>query len=115
MVGEISKPRLGLSEKDWNTLTERVSVIFHVAATVRFLEALKTAIQLNVRGTEEVKNLGLGCKNLASAVFVGTAFSQFPSDEVNEEKFYKPPMTAAEAIRLDEQFTKEGLERIKPR
>lgn len=84
-----------------------------MAATVKFLEPLKTAIKLNVRGTEEVKNLALSCPNLVSVVLVGTAFSQFPSEEVIEEKFYAPPMDAVEAIKMDENFEKEAMERFK--
>ena len=38
--GDISLPKLGLSNTDISTLTEQVSVIFHSAATVRFDEDL---------------------------------------------------------------------------
>ena len=39
--GDISKPKLGLSEDDYNTLVENVSIVFHSAATVRFDEPIE--------------------------------------------------------------------------
>lgn len=110
LVGDVSQARLGFSDDDWTTLTNRVSIIFHVAATVRFIEPLKTAIRINVRGTEGVKELATRCKNLVSVVFVGTAYSQFPTVEVLEEKFYKPPMKPVDAIKMDNCFTEAEIE-----
>ena len=40
IAGDISMPKLGLSDQDLDILTENVSVIFHSAATVRFDEEL---------------------------------------------------------------------------
>ena len=34
--GDICEPKLGLSEEDYNILTENVSIVYHSAATVRF-------------------------------------------------------------------------------
>lgn len=84
-----------------------------MAATVRFIEPLKTAIQINVRGTEEVKELAIRCKNLVSVVFVGTAYSQFPMVKVLEEKFYEPPMQPVDAIEMDDCFTEAEIEENK--
>ena len=39
--GDISKPKLGLSENDYNTLAENVSIVFHSAATVKFDEPIE--------------------------------------------------------------------------
>lgn len=43
MSGDILHPNLGLSAEDTEILIEKVSVIFHTAATVKFDEALKYA------------------------------------------------------------------------
>lgn len=117
LEGEISKPKLGLTQEDWETLTNRVSIIFHVAATTKFTEPLKIAIKTNVRSTEEVKNLALSCRHLVSVVFVGTAFSQFLVEETErvEEKFYQPPMKPTDAIEMDENFSEETMEHITPK
>lgn len=41
-----------------------MNIIFHVAATVRFDENLKTAFRINVSGTRDVLNLAKEIKNL---------------------------------------------------
>ena len=41
LKGDISKPMLGLSEDDYNTLVENVSIVFHSAATVKFDEPIE--------------------------------------------------------------------------
>ncbi|EEC15483.1 acyl-CoA reductase, putative, partial [Ixodes scapularis] len=59
--GDLTQPNLGLSSADQATLLDRVSVVFHSAATVKFDEPLKRAVQLNVLGTRRVLDL---CKHM---------------------------------------------------
>lgn len=61
MLGDMTKLRLGLSDDDYNYLIENVSVVFHVAASVRFDEPIRDATIMNVRGTREVVVL---CKQM---------------------------------------------------
>lgn len=61
MLGDMTKLRLGLSDDDYNYLTENISVVFHVAASVRFDESIRDATIMNVRGTREVVEL---CKQM---------------------------------------------------
>lgn len=44
-------PNLGISPMDVKILTENVSIVFHAAATVKFDEALKSAVEMNLKGT----------------------------------------------------------------
>lgn len=69
--GDCSLPDLGLSPEHRQLLSEKVNVVFHGAATVRFDENLKLAVGINVFGTqeilkfcEEMKNLKVCSKNL---------------------------------------------------
>lgn len=64
VMGDLSEIRLGLSDGDYNMLAKNVSIVFHVAATVRFDEPLYDAIIKNVRGTREVVQLARQMKNL---------------------------------------------------
>ena len=41
LAGDITLPKLGMSDEDLQTVIDNVSVIFHSAATVRFDEELK--------------------------------------------------------------------------
>lgn len=52
--GDISLPGLGLSSENRQFLVKNISIIFHVAATVRFDDPLVRAILLNVRGTRDI-------------------------------------------------------------
>jgi fatty acyl-CoA reductase len=61
MQGDLTQPGLGLSTQDRQELCREVSIVFHVAATVRFTENLRVALQTNVMGTQEVVNL---CKEM---------------------------------------------------
>uniref|UniRef100_A0A182I9E9 Fatty acyl-CoA reductase n=1 Tax=Anopheles arabiensis TaxID=7173 RepID=A0A182I9E9_ANOAR len=89
--GDISLPLLGLSDQDRHTLVERVQVVFHVAATVRFNEALIEAAILNTIGTKQLLELCIGMRQLQSVVHVSTAYSNACRREV-DEVVYPPPM-----------------------
>jgi len=52
--GDISLPNLALSGTDLELLFRNVSVVFNSAATLRFTEELRTAVQLNVKGTQHL-------------------------------------------------------------
>nr|CAD7576605.1 unnamed protein product [Timema californicum] len=55
--GDIAKVRLGIGADDYIMLTKEVNLIFHVAATVRFDEKLKIALNLNVQAIKEILEL----------------------------------------------------------
>lgn len=67
--GDVSKLNLGISEEDRRILNEEVEIVFHVAATVRFDENLKSAILINTRGTRELCNLALKFQKLKVSEF----------------------------------------------
>lgn len=62
VAGDCSQPGLGMSPVDRETVTREVSIVFHVAATVRFDEKMKLAVPINVRSPIEVMNL---CKEIS--------------------------------------------------
>ncbi|XP_014681549.1 PREDICTED: fatty acyl-CoA reductase 1-like [Priapulus caudatus] len=41
--GDVSEPRLGLSDSDYELLTDKINVILHVAASINFIEPLRYA------------------------------------------------------------------------
>lgn len=55
---------LGISDEDKKAIIDNVSLIYHCAATIRFDEKLKRAVELNTRGTQEMITLALQCKKL---------------------------------------------------
>jgi len=55
--GDCGLPNLGIEDYDRKMLCQEVNVVFHIAATVRFDEKLKSAVHINVRGTKQLLDL----------------------------------------------------------
>ncbi|XP_055551587.1 putative fatty acyl-CoA reductase CG5065 [Wyeomyia smithii] len=113
VAGDVSLLGLGLSEGDVRLMSE-VSVIFHVAASVRFDDSLHDAVMLNTRGTREVIQFGRSLKNLCVLLHVSTTYSN-PDRYVIEEKIYPPYADWRETIKLAEQLDEETLEIFTPK
>jgi len=62
--GDCAVVGLGISDEERKLITDNVTLMYHCAATIRFDEKLKRAVELNTRGTREMINLGLECKKL---------------------------------------------------
>lgn len=62
--GDINEPSIGLNESGLKILQDKIDIVFHVAATVRFNESLKEAANLNTFGTQRVMELCTQMKNL---------------------------------------------------
>lgn len=63
VAGDCSQPNLGMSSQDRAAIIREVSIVFHVAATVRFDEKLKLAVPINVRSTRDILTL---CKEITN-------------------------------------------------
>lgn len=66
--GDCLEPDLGISVADRKLITDNVSIIYHCAATIRFDEKLKKAVELNTRGTKLMIEMALECKKLDVSV-----------------------------------------------
>lgn len=109
ILGDVSAEGLGLPPVERRVLIERVSVIFHVAANVRFNENLKKDILSNTRSTRDVCILAGSMKNLVALMHVSTAFCQ--SDKpVIEEILYPPPCDWRTTIKMVEALDEQTLQ-----
>ncbi|KAK3907438.1 Putative fatty acyl-CoA reductase [Frankliniella fusca] len=88
--GDLTLPDLGISASDRELLAEEVSVVFHSAATVKFDEALKLSIEMNMLGTQRMLQLAKQMKKLEAFVHVSTAYCNCDRSEVRE-MVYPPP------------------------
>ncbi|XP_049883818.1 fatty acyl-CoA reductase wat-like [Pectinophora gossypiella] len=111
--GDVGQLNLGIKEEDRTRIMEEVEVIFHGAATVRFDEALRLAVEINVRGTREILLLARGCSKLRAMVHISTAYSNCPMKNI-EEKFYDSPMPGDKLIDLVETMDQKTLNNITP-
>jgi fatty acyl-CoA reductase len=64
VTGDVTFPAYGLSPSDLRLLIENVSVVFNSAATIKFDEELKDAIQMNVKGPMQLLEICRQMKHL---------------------------------------------------
>lgn len=64
MEGDCSLPGVGLSSEDRQTIIDKVDIVMHGAATVRFDEKIRLAVSINVLGTREMLKLAREIKHL---------------------------------------------------
>jgi thioester reductase-like protein len=57
ICGDMTLNELGISQAEQKILADSVSVVFHCAATVKFDEALKLSVGMNVMGTKRIVQL----------------------------------------------------------
>ncbi|XP_025191043.1 putative fatty acyl-CoA reductase CG5065 [Melanaphis sacchari] len=103
VLGDMSEINLGISDDDYDMLVRNVSIVFHVAATVRFDEPLQEAIIKNVRGTREVVKLSGQMKNLIVFLHVSTTYCNCNRVYV-DEKVYESPISWQDAISIAENL-----------
>jgi fatty acyl-CoA reductase len=88
--GDVGVVGLGLSDES-RELMKDISVVFHSAASVRFDDALRRSIILNLRGTHEVIKFALTLKKIVSFVHVSTTYCyperRFTGERVSEHFF----------------------------
>ncbi|TRZ01771.1 hypothetical protein DNTS_025599 [Danionella cerebrum] len=111
---ELMQPGLNLSKQDVETLTSSVHIVFHCAATIRFDEALKHAVQLNVCATQQLLSLAQQMKHLEAFIHISTAYANCNRRHI-DELIYPPPVEPRKLIETL-QWMDEGIVRdITPR
>ena len=110
LEGDISLLKLGLSEKDRETLINEVDIMIHNAANVYFDIRVSDSLTINVLGTKEMLDLAAECKHMKAFVYVSTAYSHCYRKEIREE-CYDPPanMKMIKDIMEADRQRKDGL------
>ncbi|XP_069079663.1 fatty acyl-CoA reductase 1 isoform X4 [Pleurodeles waltl] len=94
---ELTQPQLDLSLEDQDTLINCIDIVFHCAATVRFNESLRDAMQLNVIATRQLVLLAQRMKKLEVFIHVSTAYANCNRKHI-EELVYQPPVDPKKLI-----------------
>ncbi|ELK18042.1 Fatty acyl-CoA reductase 1 [Pteropus alecto] len=94
---ELTQPILALSEEDKEIIIDSTNIIFHCAATVRFNENLRDAVQLNVIATRQLILLAQQMKNLEVFTHVSTAYAYCNRKHI-DEVVYPPPVDPKKLI-----------------
>jgi long-chain acyl-CoA synthetase len=74
IAGDITSPRLGLSDAGHDELAERVGTIVHSAASVSFDLPIDEARAINVQGTQRMLDLAAAVPDLERFTYVSTAY-----------------------------------------
>ncbi|NXS09216.1 FACR1 reductase, partial [Neodrepanis coruscans] len=111
---ELTQPKLAISAEDEEELLARVNVVFHCAATVRFDEPLKHALQLNVMGTQRLLELARQMQNLEAFIHISTAYANCVRKCI-EEIIYPPPAEPKKLFDLVEWLDESIIQDITPK
>ncbi|XP_039752197.1 putative fatty acyl-CoA reductase CG5065 [Pararge aegeria] len=113
IVGDITEPELGISPADQSMLCQKVSVVFHSAATVKFDEKLKLSVTINMLGTQQLVQLCHRMLGLEALVHVSTAYCNCERERV-EETVYAPPAHPEHVVTLVQTLPDDLVDRITP-
>ena len=67
--GDLTESELGISQSDRETLVNNVNIVYHSAATVRFDEPMKVAVNMNIIGVKKIIDLCKQMKNVEVRTF----------------------------------------------
>ena len=72
--GDVTKAGLGLSPADTQLIIDNATIIFNLAATIRFDEDLRTAFEMNVKGPRRLMEICRQMKHLEVIYVIGDGF-----------------------------------------
>ncbi|KAJ8706354.1 hypothetical protein PYW08_010980 [Mythimna loreyi] len=105
---------LGLTLTDRQMLTEKVNIIFHSAATVKFDEHLRAALTTNVRAPLHLLRLARDMKKLDVLMHISTAYSNSHLSEV-EERFYPCDADCEQLQQMIDKLSDNQINKILPK
>uniref|UniRef100_A0A8C9QZF8 Fatty acyl-CoA reductase n=1 Tax=Scleropages formosus TaxID=113540 RepID=A0A8C9QZF8_SCLFO len=111
---ELTQPGLAISPQDESKLVACVNIVFHCAATIRFDEPLKHALQLNVIATQQLLSLAKQMHNLEAFVHISTAYANCNRRHI-DEVIYPPPVEPKKLIDSLEWMDDGMVRDITPR
>ncbi len=76
--GDLSRPRFGLADGEYEKLSREVSMVYHIGARLSFVEPYHTLRNINVRGTRSV--LRFACEGRAKHVHHVSSIAAFDSE-----------------------------------
>ncbi|VDM74942.1 unnamed protein product [Strongylus vulgaris] len=112
--GDLMEDNLGLNQHDMQNICDEVSIVIHSAATVKFDEKLRDAVEMNVMGTTRLVALCHKMKNLVALVHVSTAYANCDRPET-EEKVYNPPIAPQKLVEAIQWMDNDMINLITPK
>lgn len=112
--GDLMEPNMGISTEDEAKIIENVNVVFHSAATVRFDEPLKVAVEMNIIGVKKVVTLSKKLNNLEALVHVSTAYANCDRQHISEV-VYNPPVQPDKIIEAVDWIEEDLVKLLTPK
>ncbi|KAH0817603.1 hypothetical protein GEV33_005189 [Tenebrio molitor] len=113
VAGDCTQENLGLTPEYQEELISKTNIVFHVAATVDFNENIKTAYDINVKGTKVLLEFCKKFKHLMSVVHTSTAYVYCHLDAL-DEVIYDHPLHYERADSMLEKLSLEEAHRLTP-
>uniref|UniRef100_A0A8C6T5B0 Fatty acyl-CoA reductase n=1 Tax=Neogobius melanostomus TaxID=47308 RepID=A0A8C6T5B0_9GOBI len=111
---ELMQPGLAISPEDVERLSACINIVFHCAATIRFDEPLKHALQLNVIATQQLLSLAQQMHHLEAFIHISTAYANCNRKHI-DEVIYPPPVEPKKLIESLEWMDESIVRDITPR
>lgn len=75
--GDISLPRVGIPDEDYNRVASTTTVIIHSAARIALEDHIQTTLKFNYIGTRHVLDFAEACPNLQAFTHVSSCYVNF--------------------------------------
>lgn len=111
VYGDITSPRLGLSEEQYQRVIESSNIVFHMAASLKLEATLKPNVEMNLTGTKHVIDVCKQMPKLIVFVHLSTAFCNCDQNILNEV-VYDWPQQPLDLIRCAEWMTEESMDSL---
>jgi fatty acyl-CoA reductase len=112
--GDLLLPDLGLSDVDRQVLVDNCNIVFHSAATLRFDEPLKLAVEMNIIAVAKMIALAKQMRKLDVFVHVSTAYANCDRRHVSEI-VYNPPIQPKKILEAVDWMEADLIELLTPR
>ncbi|XP_016054584.1 PREDICTED: fatty acyl-CoA reductase 2 [Miniopterus natalensis] len=114
IYADLNHNDLAISKEDMEELLSCTNVVFHCAATVRFDDPLRRAMQLNVAATQKLLHMASQMPKLEAFIHISTAFSNCNLKHI-DEVIYPCPVEPKKIIDSMEWLDDTIIDEITPK
>ncbi|KAM5334769.1 fatty acyl-CoA reductase 2 isoform 1-T1 [Glossophaga mutica] len=114
IYADLNHSDLAISKEDMQELLSCTNIVFHCAATVRFNDPLRHAVQLNVTATQKLLLMASQMPKLEAFIHISTAFSNCNLKHI-DEVIYPCPVEPKKIIDSMEWLDDAIVDEITPK
>jgi len=111
VLGDVQEDELGIDEERRTFLADNIDIVFHSAATVKFEEPMRYAVEMNVLAVQRMIRLCKTFKHLEAFVHVSTAYANCDQPFI-EEQVYPAPVDPQKFLDAMEWLDDDMLAKI---